>query len=84
MKRTVLIENILRIFKEEFDIIDPGLDDNLSEEFEFDSIDVIMLLEHLENLLGSKLTQEEKKQALNCRTINHMCDYIENVKKNIN
>jgi acyl carrier protein len=35
----------------------------------------------IENLLGSELTQEEKKQAMDIRTINQICDYIEAMAK---
>jgi len=81
MDRQTLIDKILTIFKEEFEIINPGLDDNLPEKYEFDSIDAIILLEHIEKLLGSTLIQEEKKQAMDYRTINQICNFIEHIQK---
>jgi len=30
-------------------------------------------------MLGSELTQEEKKRAMDIRTINQICDYIESL-----
>jgi acyl carrier protein len=33
----------------------------------------------IENFLGYEITQEEKKQAINIRTINQICDYIEKI-----
>ncbi len=76
MTRESVLKEILRIFKEEFEIINPGLDDDLKAKYEFDSIDAIALLEYMENMIGSPLTQEEKKETLDIRTINQICDYI--------
>jgi len=77
MTRDEIAGEILKIFKEEFEITDPDLNDNLKEKYEFDSIDAIALLEYMEKIIGSQLTQEEKKQTLEIRTINQICDYIE-------
>ena len=77
MTRDEIIEHILQIFRKEFEIENPGLDDDLREEHEFDSIDAVELLLQIEKMLGSELTQEEKKQAMDIRTINQVCDYIE-------
>lgn len=77
MTRNEITGEILKIFKEEFEITDPDLNDNLKEKYEFDSIDAIALLEYMEKIIGSQLTQEEKKQTLEIRTINQICDYIE-------
>jgi acyl carrier protein len=77
MTRDAIVGEIIKIFKEEFEISNPGLDDNLKEKYEFDSIDAIALLEYMEKMIGSPLTQEEKKQTLDIRTINQICDYIE-------
>jgi acyl carrier protein len=84
MTRALIIKEILDIFKEEFEIVNPGLDDNLKEKYEFDSIDAIALLEYMEKMIGSPLTQEEKKQTLEIRTINQICDYIEEMIKKRN
>ena len=70
---------ILKIFLEEFEIENPGPDDDLREVHEFDSIDAIELLGEIENLLDSNLTQNEKKQAMGIRTINQICDYVESL-----
>jgi acyl carrier protein len=64
MTRDEIIAQILQFFRKEFEIENPGLDDNLREKYGFDSIDAIELLLKIENLLGSELTQEEKKQAM--------------------
>jgi acyl carrier protein len=81
MTRDEIITQILQFFRKEFEIENPGLDDNLREKHGFDSIDAIELLMKIENLLGSELTQEEKKQAMDIRTINQICDYIEAMAK---
>jgi acyl carrier protein len=81
MTRNEIIAQILQFFRKEFEIENPGLDDNLREKHGFDSIDAIELLLKIENLLGSELTQEEKKQAMDIRTINQICDYIEAMAK---
>jgi acyl carrier protein len=81
MTRDEIIAQILQFFRKEFEIENPGLDDNLREKYGFDSIDAIELLLKIENMLGSELTQEEKKQAMDIRTINQICDYIEAMAK---
>jgi len=68
---------IIKIFSEQFEIENPGLDDDLREAYEFDSIDAIELLREIEILLGSELTRTEKKNAMEIRTINQILDYIE-------
>ena len=77
MTREELQNEILKIFLREFEIENPGLDDDLREKYEFDSIDAIELLVEIENLLKTELTLEEKKQSMEIRTINHICDYVE-------
>ena len=81
MTRDEIITQILAFFRKEFEIENPGLDDNLREKHGFDSIDAIELLLKIEKMLGSELTQEEKKRAMDIRTINHICDYIESLTK---
>jgi acyl carrier protein len=72
------IENEVRsIFLKEFEIENPELDVNLREAYGFDSIDAIELLLQIEKFLGSELTQEEKKKAMDIRTMNQIIDYIE-------
>lgn len=70
---------ILAIFEDQFEISDPGLDDNLREAHEFDSIDAIELLREIEVMLGSQLTQDEKKAAMDIRTINQIIEYVDNL-----
>jgi acyl carrier protein len=72
---------ILEFCRKEFEMENPGLDDDLREVHEFDSIDAIELLLEIENLLESELTQEEKKQAMEIRTLNDVLDYIESLMK---
>lgn len=76
MTREQIVEKILHILDEEFEIADPDLDANLTEEYEFDSIDAIALLEYVEDFISSPLSQEQKKQAMEIRTINQICDFI--------
>jgi len=70
---------ILDIFRKEFEIKNPGLDDNLREKHAFDSIDAIELLLKIEEMRGFELTQEEKKRAMDIRTIRQICDYVESL-----
>jgi len=81
MTREEIQSRILEIFREEFEIEKPGLDDDLREMYEFDSIDALELLGEIEKLLGTGLTQDEKKQAMDIRTINQVCDYVESLAK---
>jgi len=77
LTRREILNALIQIFRENFEIDNPGIDDDLREEYEFDSIDAIELLVEIEKMLGFTLTQEEKKQAMDIRTLNQICDYIE-------
>lgn len=77
MTRDEIQPEIIRIFREQFEIENPGLDEDLRDVYEFDSIDAIDLLREIEILLGSELTQAEKKKAMEIRTIYQILDYIE-------
>ena len=77
MTRDEIKSEIIRIFRDQFEIENPGLDDDLRDAHEFDSIDAIELLREIEIMLGSELTQAEKKKAMDIRTINDILDYIE-------
>ncbi len=77
MTRDEIQSKIIEIFRDQFEIENPGLDDDLRETYEFDSIDAIELLREIEILLGSELTLGEKKSAMDIRTINQILDYIE-------
>jgi acyl carrier protein len=77
MTRDEIKSEIIRIFRDQFEIENPGLDDDLRDAHEFDSIDAIELLREIEVLLGSELTRAEKKNAMEIRTINDILDYIE-------
>ena len=77
MTRDEIKFEIIKIFGEQFEIENPGLDENLREIHEFDSIDAIDLLREIEILLGSDLTRAEKKEAMEIRTINQILDYVE-------
>lgn len=79
MTRDEIKKNILQIFETEFEINAPGLDDNLTEEHDFDSIDALELLGEIEKMMGSELTRQEKKAAMEIRTINQICDYVESL-----
>jgi len=79
MTREEIQSRIIRILEDEFEIENPGMDDNLRDVYGFDSIDAITLLTEIEKLLGSKISQEDKKRAMDIRTINHICNYIESL-----
>ena len=76
MTRDTIETAIVTIFNDQFEIKDPGLDDDLREVHEFDSIDAIELLREIEILLGVQLTRDEKKAAMDIRTINQIVDYV--------
>ena len=77
MTRDEIKSEIIRIFRDQFEIENPGLDDDLRDAHEFDSIDAIELLREIEIMLDSELTQAEKKNAMEIRTINDILGYIE-------
>ena len=79
MQRDTIEKEILRIFREQFEIKNPGLDENLAEVYEFDSIDAIELLKEIEALLDTRLSRPEQKAAMEIRTINQIVDYVENL-----
>ncbi len=79
MQRDTIEKEILRIFRDQFEIRNPGLDENLAEVYEFDSIDAIELLRELEVLLGAALSRSEQKAAMEIRTINQIIDYVESL-----
>lgn len=81
MTRQEIQIEILKILKDEFEIENPGMDDDLREKYHFDSIDAIQLLIEIEDLLESELTMEEKTSAMDIRTINDICDYVESLVK---
>ena len=75
--REQIQSEIIKIFREQFEIENPGLDDDLRDAYGFDSIDAIELLSEIETLLKSELTRPEKKRAMEIRTIKQILDYIE-------
>jgi len=77
MGRDQIRSALIKIFREKFQIVEPGVDENLRDAYEFDSIDAVELLHEIEIILGTKLTQAEKKSAMDIRTINQIIDYIE-------
>jgi len=77
MTREEITYEILHIFRREFEIADPGLDDDLRESHGFDSVDAIELLLEIERLLGFELTHDEKKMAMDIRNIRQIIDYVE-------
>lgn len=81
MTRQEIEQEVKSIFLREFEIENPQMDKDLREAYGFDSIDAIELLLEIEKFLGSELTQEEKKQAMDIRTVNQICDYIEKMAK---
>jgi acyl carrier protein len=79
MTRSEIMAAILKIFSDQFEIQQPGLDDDLRDVYEFDSIDAIELLREIEVLLNTQLTRDEKKAAMEIRTINHIIDYVDDL-----
>jgi acyl carrier protein len=79
MTRDEIEKTMLDIFEDQFEIENPGLDDDLREMHEFDSIDAIELLREIEIMLGTQLTREEKKAAMDIRTIHQIVDYVVNL-----
>ena len=79
LTREKILSHLLTLFEENFEIEAPGLDEDLREQYEFDSIDAIEVLVEVEQLLEVKLSQEEKKQAMDIRTINGICDWVEDL-----
>jgi acyl carrier protein len=77
LERDYILKELKQIFSEKFEIENPGPQDNLREEYEFDSIDAIELLVEIEKILGFPLNQEQKKMAMDVRTIDQICDYIQ-------
>ena len=77
MTRENIENEVLDIFTRLFEVENPRMDVNLREAYEFDSIDAIELLGEIEKMLDSELTRDEKKQAMEIRTIRQICDYVE-------
>ena len=77
MNRAQIEKQVLQTFHQLFEVENPEMDVNLREAYEFDSIDAIELLGEIEKMLDSELTREEKKQAMEIRTIRQICDYVE-------
>jgi acyl carrier protein len=84
MTRDQITDAILEIFRREFEMENPGLDDDLRETGEFDSVDAIELLMEIERFLQTELTHEEKQMAMEIRTIRQIIDYVELVAKKRN
>ena len=82
MTKTEITAAILNIFSKQFEIEEPGLDDDLRDVYEFDSIDAIELLREIEILLDTQLTRDEKVAAMEIRTINHIVDYVNDLALN--
>ncbi|MFH1154730.1 MAG: phosphopantetheine-binding protein [Pseudomonadota bacterium] len=77
MNRDEIKKVIINFIETNFEIVDPGLDDNLGEVHGFDSIDAIELLREIEVMIHSKLTRDEEEEAMGIRTINQIIDFIE-------
>ncbi len=84
MTREQITSAILEIFRREFEMENPGLDDDLRATGEFDSVDAIELLLEIERFLNSELTHEEKQMAMEIRTIRQIVDYVELLAKKRN
>jgi len=76
MTRTEIESRILTLFREEYEIEDPGVDDDLREVHKFDSIDAVELLASIEDMLGRELSQDDRKRAMEIRTLRQVIDFI--------
>ena len=76
MQRIEIEAKIIAIFSQNFEIENPEHDVDLREAYEFDSIDAIELLGEIEKMLQRELTQDQKKQAMEIRTLNQIFDYV--------
>ena len=81
MTRDEIKNRLLVIFEEQFEISQPGMDEDLRDTYEFDSIDAIELLQEIEVMIDRTLTQEEKKSAMTIRTLAQVIDYVEAMEK---
>ena len=81
MERPEIEKHIIHIFEDEFEIESPEKDVDLRETYGFDSIDAIELLAEIEMFLGFELTLDEKKQAMEIRTLSQIFDYVEDLVK---
>ena len=77
MERDQIKTELLRIFSVLFEIENPGLDEDLREVHEFDSIDAIELLREIEVMLDTVLTRAEKEAAMEIRTLGQIIDYVQ-------
>jgi acyl carrier protein len=69
-------EMLVEMLERLFEIKDPGLDENLRDAYDFDSIDAIELLAEMEEKLERELSHEERKQAMEIRTLRNIEDYV--------
>jgi acyl carrier protein len=76
MTKEQISRAVLEIFRLQFEMENPGLDDDLRQGGEFDSVDAIELLLEIERTLQTELTHEEKQQAMEIRTIRQIIDYV--------
>jgi acyl carrier protein len=76
MTRDAVHAMLVQAFSRLFEIEDPAMDEDLREAHDFDSIDAIELLTEVEDYLGRELDQEEKKQAMEIRTLRDIEDYV--------
>lgn len=81
MQRQDIENHIVQIFENEFEIENPENEVDLRETYGFDSIDAIELLAEIEMFLGFELTLDQKKQAMEIRTIAQIFDYVEDLAK---
>ena len=77
MTREEIQKEILEIMEAKFEIEDPDLEDDLREVHNFDSIDAIDLIASIEAMLDTSLTDDDKKAALEIRTINDIVNYVQ-------
>ena len=77
MNRETIQAELNRIFRDQFEMEDLDPDDDLRAVHEFDSIDAIELLREIEIMLGTPLTRQEKKMAMDIQSFGQIVDYVE-------
>lgn len=77
MTREDIVNEVKRVFSEQFEVEELVFDTDLRDAYEFDSIDAIELLREIEIFLGTPLSRDEKKMAMEIRTADQIVAYIE-------
>ncbi len=77
MTRDEIEQKLLTVLREKFKIVDPDRHAVLSDKYELDSIDALEMLTDLEDRHGIVLTQAQKKELFEHRTIDAIVTCID-------